>query len=127
MAIVGTGGGVYIDTNKVAEIASWSLDLGVGNIDVTTFDSNGWKEFLAGLKEWSGSFEGNYKPDDTAGQKALITAWVNGTTVNLVLKVNDTVSFSGNALIKPKFDVKVDDKAGVSFDFQGTGALTVPA
>ena len=57
MAITGTGGAVKLDANKIAEISNWSLDLGADDIDVTSFDSNGWKEYLAGLKEWSGSIE----------------------------------------------------------------------
>jgi len=58
----------------VAEIANFSLDLGADDIDITSFDSEGWKEFLAGLKEWSGSFEGNFVPGDTNGQKAILNA-----------------------------------------------------
>ena len=52
MAIVGYGGGVYIgDTTptKVAEIANWSLDPdGPDEIDVTSFDSEGWKDTSQG-------------------------------------------------------------------------------
>lgn len=124
MAIVGYGGGVYIGTNKVAEIANWSLDMYADDIDITSFDSNGWKEYLAGLKEWSGSFEGNFKPDDTQGQAALINAWLSGDKVSLELQVNSTVKFAGDALIKPSIETPVDDKAGFSCDFQGTGELT---
>ena len=69
MAVTGTGGAVKISTNKVAEIENWSLDLGADDIDITSFDSNGWKEYLAGLREWSGSCEGNFDSTDTSGQK----------------------------------------------------------
>jgi predicted secreted protein len=124
MALVGYGGSVYIGANKIAEIANWSLDMSADDIDITSFDSEGWKENMQGLKEWSGSFEGNFKPDDAKGQVALINAWLNGQTVTLELKVNDTVNFAGDALIKPSIETPVDDKASFSCDFQGTGALT---
>ncbi len=127
MATTGKEGSVAIGANKVAEIKSWSLDLGADDIDITSFDSNGKKEFLAGLTEWSGSFEGNLKTADTNGQKALLNAWANGTPVTLNLKVDDTVTFSGSAYVKPSIEVPVDDKASFSCDFQGTGALTLPA
>ncbi|MBC7340952.1 MAG: hypothetical protein H5U02_00600 [Clostridia bacterium] len=127
MALVGTGGSVYIGTNRVMEISQWSLDLGADDIDVTSFDSQGWKEFLAGLKEWSGSIEGNYVPGDTGGQKAIIAAWLNGQTVNFEFRVSDTVKFAGSALVKPSIETPVDDKVGFSVDIQGTGPLTVPA
>lgn len=120
MALAGKGGSVYLGANKVAEITSWSLDLGADDIEITSFDSAGKKEFLAGLTEWSGSFEGNFKPDDTNGQKAIFEAWANGTPVSLVLKVDDTVSFSGSAFVKPSVEVPADDKASFSCDFQGT-------
>lgn len=126
MAIAGKGGKVYIGANKVAEIANFSLDLGADDIDTTSFDSGGWKEFLAGLKEWSGSIEGNFKPDDTNGQKAILNAWLNGTALEFDFKVSDTVTFSGSAFVKPSIEVPVDDKASFSCDIQGTGALTLP-
>lgn len=127
MAIAGKGGSVYIGTNKVAEISNFSLDLGADDIDITSFDSEGWKEFLAGLKEWSGSFEGNFVPGDTNGQKAILNAWLNGTALELDFKVSDTVTFSGSAYVKPSIEVPVDDKASFSCDIQGTGALTLPS
>ena len=126
MAIAGYGGGVYIgDTpKKVAEIANWSLDMSADDIDITSFDSAGWRERMQGIKEWSGSFEGNFKPDDTAGQAALINAWLTGQKVTLELQVNSTVKFSGGALVTPSIETPVDDKASFSCDFQGTGPLT---
>jgi len=127
MAIVGYGGGVYIgDTTskKVAEIANWSLDMSADDIDITSFDSGGWRERIQGIKEWSGSFEGNFKPDDTNGQAALINAWLNGQKVKLELQVNASVKFSGDALVTPSIETPVDDKASFSCDFSGTGPLT---
>jgi predicted secreted protein len=127
MAITGKSGSVHIGANKVAEITNWSLDLGADDIETTNFDSNGWKEYLAGLKEWSGSIEGNFKADDTNGQKAILQAWANGTALEFDFKVNETVKFSGSALVKPSIEVPVDDKASFSCDIQGTGPLALPA
>ena len=126
MAIAGFGGGVYIgDTpKKVAEIANWSLDMSADDIDITSFDSEGWRERIQGIKEWSGSFEGNFEPGDTNGQAALINAWLNGEKVKLELQVNASVKFSGDALITPSIETPVDDKASFSCDFSGTGPLT---
>ncbi len=126
MAVTGTGGAVKLGTNKVAEIANWSLDLGADDIDVTSFDSNGWKEFLAGLKEWSGSIEGNFVSTDTSGQKAILNAWLAGNKLVFTFEVSSGVSFTGNAYVKPSIEVPVDDKASFSCDITGTGALTLP-
>ena len=93
------------------------------DIDITSFDSEGWRERMQGIKELSGSFEGNFDPTDSAGQAALINAWLNGEKVTLELQVNSTVKFSGDALVTPSIETPVDDKASFSCDFQGTGAL----
>ncbi len=126
MAITGTGGAVKLSANKVAEISNWSLDLGADDIDVTSFDSQGWKEYLAGLKEWSGSIEGNLKTDDTNGQKAILNAWLSGAPLAFTFEVSSGVSFQGSAYVKPSIEVPVDDKASFSCDITGTGALTLP-
>jgi len=126
MAIEGYGGAVYIgDTpKKVAEIANWSLDMSADDIDTTSFDSQGWRERIQGIKEWSGSFEGNFDPTDTDGQVALISAWLNGQPVSLELQVNDTVKFSGDAFVTLNLETPVDDKVSFGCDFSGTGPLT---
>lgn len=131
MAITGKDGFVKIDGDRIAEIANWSLDLGADDIDVTSFDSDGWKEFLAGLKEWSGSFEGNFAYNDdpktgNKGQKAIFQAWLNSETVEISLNVNNAISLEGDALVKPSIEVPHDDKASFSCDYQGTGPLTLP-
>ena len=126
MAITGTGGAVKLGTDKIAEISNWSLDLGADDVEITSFDSNGWKEYLAGLKEWSGSIEGNLKTGDTNGQKAILQAWLAGTALTFTFEVSSGVSFQGSAYVKPSIEVPVDDKASFSCDITGTGALTLP-
>ena len=126
MAIAGKSGSVYLGANKVAELLNWSLDLGADNIDITSFDSSGWKEFLAGLKEWSGSAEGNFKLADTNGQLAIYNAWLNGTTLSIEFRLGATVpKFAGTILVSSiGVEVPVEDKASILFEFQGTASLT---
>jgi predicted secreted protein len=126
LALAGKGGAVKLGANKIAEISNWSLDLGADDVEITSFDSNGWKEYLAGLKEWSGSIEGNLKTDDTTGQKAILNAWLSGEKLAFTFEVSSGVSFQGEAFVKPSIEVPVDDKASFSCDITGTGALTLP-
>lgn len=126
MAVTGKDGAVKLGVNKVAEMSNWSLDLGADDVDTTNFDSDGWKEFLAGLKEWSGSIEGNFVADDTTGQKAIFQAWLNGQALEFTFEVSSGVTFVGSAFVKPSVEVPVDDKATFSSDIQGTGPLTLP-
>jgi len=126
MAVTGCGGAVKLSANKIAEISSWSLDLGADDVEITSFDSGCWKEYLAGLKEWSGSIEGNFDSTDANGQKAILNAWLNGTKLSFTFEVSSGVSFQGEAFVKPSIEVPVDDKASFSCDITGTGALTLP-
>src|SRR5690606_25040307 len=125
MAIAGFGGSVKVNGQKVAEINNWSMEFDADDIDVTSCDSNGWKEYIAGSRGWSGSFEGNFVPEDTAGQGALILAWANSENVELQLDVNKDISFRGSAMITLSMDAAVDDKVSFSCDFQGSGVLDI--
>jgi len=130
MAVAGKSGGFYIGVNKVAEIKNWSLDVGADMMDSTNFDSNGWKEFIAGLKEWSASAEGNYKINaDANGQKAIQDAWLAGTPLSIELRVGATFpKYTGSALVSSMpIEVAVDGIVGFSVELQGTGALTYAA
>lgn len=124
MPMSGKDGSVSVGGNRVAELSNWSLDLGADDIDVTTFDSAGWKEFLQGLKEWSGSAEGNFNLSDTNGQRAIYNAWVSGTPLDVTFQTAAAgTAFQGQVLPKLNIETPVDDKASVSFDFKGTGPL----
>lgn len=125
MPIAGKSGKLNISANVVSNISNWSLDLGLDTLDITALGDE-WKKFIAGLKEWSASAEGSYSiHTDTDGQTALQNAYLNGTEVELRLFVNATNYYSGNAFISSlSVEDPVDDKVSVSFEFQGTGALT---
>ena len=127
MALAGSGGSVSIGTsNKVAEIAEWTLNLSAEDIDVTSFDSQGWRDRLVGIREWSGSFSGNLAPGDTSGQSSLFTSFANGAPISLTLQVNDNNQFAGSAYITGlSVETPVTDKVSFSCDFVGTGELTV--
>jgi predicted secreted protein len=128
MALAGSGGSVSIGTskNKVAEIAEWTLNLSAEDIDVTSFDSQGWRDRLVGIREWSGSFSGNLDPSDTSGQSSLFTSFANGAPISLTLQVDDDNQFTGSAYITGlSVETPVTDKVSFSCDFVGTGELTV--
>lgn len=128
MALAGRGGSIWVSPNKIAEMTSWSLELSVDTIDTTNFDSNDWGEFLMSFKSWTVSAEGNYKPDDTQGQGALISAYLNSTPVTLLLKVTDNIYFTGQAYVTSlSIETPVDDRITFSAELQGTGPITPPA
>ena len=129
--LAGKGGNVKISEdnsnwNTVAEIDTWSLDIGIDALDTTDCESaNDWKEFIAGLKNWSGSFSGNWDYTDTNGQKVAIDDALAATNVYLELFVDGTHYWSGEVIITGiSAGASVADKVTINCSFQGTGAIS---
>lgn len=120
----GKKGKVMIGANAVTALNSWSLELGLDTLETTAFGDD-WKNFIAGLKEWSASAEGAYNVHtDANGQAALQNAFLNGTEVDLKLYVNNTNYYGGQAIISSlSVEDPVDDVVSISIEFQGNGAL----
>lgn len=127
MAIAGKAGKVIIGTgtSKVVGIKSWSLELSLDTLETTALGDD-WKNYIAGLKEWSASSEGDYEvTSDTTGQEALQTAFLNGTAVTLKLYVDATNYYTGSAYINSlSIEDPVDDVVNISIEFTGNGTLT---
>jgi len=98
---------------------SWSLDQTADTLDSTDFCSTGWRDFIAGLKTWSGSVElyidgtSRIQPSDV------------GTSAAIHLYMNSTNYLSGTAICTGwNPTVAVDGIESQTISFQGTGALT---
>ena len=128
MAVAGKNGKVVIGasaTEKVVDIKNWSLELSLETLETTALGDD-WKNYITGLKEWTASSEGDYNvPTDTAGQKALQDAFLNGTIVKVKLYVDATNYYTGEAYISSlSIEDPVDDVVSISIEFTGTGALS---
>lgn len=116
--LVGTAGKVTVAASEVVGIKSWKLDHTFDTLDGTGFDSSGHRTFLPGLDTWAGSFEG-FKDG------APLTI---GTAIALELLQSATANqkYTGSAIISGAHpSVSVDGLNLISYDFQGTGALTI--
>ncbi len=101
----------------IAGIKSWTCDYTGDALESTDFGSSGKKEYVGGLTGWSGSFEGNY-----SGEAPIAPL----TEVALKLYVDGTKYVTGQALITGfHITTPVDGLVTISYDFQGTGALTL--
>jgi len=126
MALPGKNAVVKIGANTIAGLNEASFSASGETIETTTFESNGWKEKIQGLKEFSMSLSGFYEPTDTNGQVALRDAYMNGTTVTIDYLVDGTVGFQGSYLVT-SMEVGADTsgEVSVSFELESTGALTI--
>jgi len=110
-----------------------SLTLNADTIDITSKDSNNWKEVVAGQKNWSIKFDSLVIMNDTGdgydtSLEALESAYMSGNTVMAQIKTPMTsgsaVTYTGSAVITDlSYDYAQDKEATFSGTLQGTGAI----
>ena len=110
----------YVDIGgQISGIKSWTLDYTSDALETTDFADTGVKSYIIGGSGWSGSFEG-YKE---GAAQALA-----GAAITLKLYESATAYWSSAASgafitgVHPS--VSHDGIVSVSYDFQGTGALS---
>jgi len=108
-------------TNGQTYVHNWTLSYVAGTHDTTNFDSSsGGKVFIAGVKEWSGSYDCFYSTGNTA---------VPGTTGTIKLETATTGStgyylWTGGIIITGMdITTPVDGVVTQNYSFQGTGLL----
>lgn len=109
--------------SQIGGFFNWNITQGVIMLDKTDFQSSaGWKEFLAGLKEWSATAERHWLTDES------LTSWLGvARIIKLFLDADadPRLRYEGWAIIKGlNPGVAVDTVINESLDFQGTGELS---
>lgn len=118
---------LYVNGSAVACCLNHSLQMSTEEIDVTTKDSDGWKEIILGLRSWIITGEGLTEFSATYGFNDLVTVWKNKTMVTIQFKTDNTDDkvFSGSAYITElSEDAAMNDATSFSFTMQGTGVLS---
>lgn len=113
---------IYLDdiraAKNIAGIKSWALDYTADALETTDFATSGVRSYIVGASGWAGSFEG-YKD----GAPLSIGSQYG---VELAESATTTQMWLGNAIITGVHaSVSFDGVVSYSYDFQGTGALTV--
>jgi predicted secreted protein len=103
-------------------LRAWTLDITQAALDVTSFESGGQREVVAGLSQWSGSAEGFI---DASTDVDLVT-----TSVTIELKDADNTTsgqmkYTGSVVITSmSYGSAADGTCTIAITFDGTGALT---
>ena len=115
---------VYVGTKAVGGQKGCTLTMEADTIDVSNKNDFGWASTIGGAKSWSVSCDGQFIANDE-GQKALMSAFVAGTEVQVEMKnTAESIYFSGKAAITSlEVDAQFDDVATMSMELQGIGAL----
>ena len=129
MAITGHSGSVTVASGSMGNAKAWSLDVTQETVDVTDFDSSGWKESAATLNSWTGSITAIFDASGTA-EGALQTGLTGGSSVSLSLTLGGGAGsydvYSGSAIITGQSITNdVNGIVEATFSFEGTGALTI--
>jgi len=120
----GSEGKVFIGTDQVAEVKSWSMEVTSDTVDASIIGTQ-WRKNQATIKGWSGSFDAFWDETDTDGQGALSA----GATVTLNLypegDATGATYWSGDVIITSiSYNAAFDGIVEASFNFTGTGALS---
>lgn len=109
----------------VGKAQNVDLDSSAGEIDVTTRSSNGWKEFIQGLKEWTVAIDQLWIPTDV-GLDALRDRFFDGVALAVVLTDPDGNGFSGDAIVVGmRKGEPLDGACVLPFNLRGTGVLSI--
>ncbi|MFZ2905326.1 MAG: phage tail tube protein [Cyclobacteriaceae bacterium] len=116
-----------IGSVAIEDLENCELNIDAETIDVTTMESNGWSEFLHGVKNWTMTGSGIVDFGATEGVDEIaddIIAGAIGSVEFTTTQTGDT-KFSGSALYTNlKIGAEVEGKCTFSFSLQGTGVLT---
>lgn len=91
---------------------SWSIDLNVDTLEVTNFDTGGWRDFIAGLTGWTGSADRHWRNSiiATRGKRAIFRFYLDAANSDYYIGwgVLDSIGESTGV------DTLVDDSLGIT-------------
>lgn len=118
---------ILVGVIAINNLTECELTIDGETIDVTTKDSNGWRELLAGMKSWSMSGSGILDYSALEGPDEIYDDLVNGAIANLKFSTSTTgdSQFTGQGLYSNLgISAGLEDKVSFSFSIEGTGVLT---
>jgi predicted secreted protein len=110
----------YFTIAQCLSVFGWKMDISMDLKDVTTFQSNGWKEQIAGIGSWSASadgywLDGHFSALVNSGVKMIMAFYVDDISLK---------RYEGYVFIKKdSIDEAVDGVVKESIDLEGTGQI----
>ena len=118
-AVAGKGGNVTFASGYKVGVYTWTLDYVADALEVTTFASLGFRDYIGGLRGFSGTYE--CRLDDTTyiehpGRPAAYA----------VFFVTPGVQYNGHIIITGiSLSVAVDGVATAAFSYTGSGHVQI--
>jgi hypothetical protein len=126
----GRNGSVYLPgtpNTPISDITTWTVSISADNYDASVLGDS-WKEYVIGLRGWSGKISGFYNlVNDPAGQATVYNAMLAGNSIVLVMQTGTAAGngfWEGTANITAA-DVSnpVNNVISLDFTYVGTGSL----
>ena len=106
----------------IGEIKNWTMNVEAEELDTSSFGQS-WRGWDAGVKQWSGSFEGN-KDQNDAQQLAAWTSLLAGTKGEVTFFLDDDDYYYGTVIIlSEEINQSFDSMGETSYNFRGDGTL----
>lgn len=100
-----------------------TLNLNESTTDVTDKDSAGWKETLAGVKDWNAACTCHYEAGDAAGDQ-IEDDMIASTLAKCQIKTINSKVYSGDCrYTSMTWGANHDGAVSFGFTAEGTGAL----
>lgn len=128
MALPGYGASFLINSVEVAELRSVTNSVTGEELDITTFDSGVFKEFIQGLVSGQFDISGYYDPTDSTGQGSIISNMLAATSLTLPkVLVDGTNGFQSATGIGTNFAITgaVDGLVEFSATIRMSGTISV--
>lgn len=130
IAIAGNGGKVLVNgtpQSTIALVNHWTAQATTNIYDSTSLGDT-WTQGVVGFRKLTGTIAGSWGVTSDAGQTALHNAFINGTTIGLVLYVDgSTGGTNGYELVAFltgfTTDVPVAGLVSFSATFENTGTV----
>lgn len=109
----------YLSGNAVAHATSGQITINQETRDVTTKDTNGWREIVGGLKSASGSGEALYEDGASTGFDDFADHIENGTSlvVRFTTDASGEFEFSGPVVVTSLELISSGVEENVSFSY----------
>lgn len=120
----GLPGSIKIAGKEIAHMGEWSLEQTIEIKEGSFFKGTG-KEKSAGISDWTASCSGQVDFATESGQKDVMDAFQQGEPVEVVLYLNDTTFFTGNAFIESlSIDNSAEGEYNIEISLAGNGGIT---
>jgi predicted secreted protein len=121
---------LFIDAVKFNHLTDFSISIGKETINVTSFDSQGWQDFIDTDKNWTASCTAFYAMDAAHNADDAFDDLNASGTNALLLSTEETGDTTyGGMVIHTQVEITGSKGSAMqcSISFQGTGALSKSA